>query len=106
MTFFRGAAWVGGSGKVARIDPATNQVTSSVRIDAGTPDGLVSVGDTLWVANEEGPVLTPIDASGRAGVPEVVADEPRIRANQLVVEANGKLWLPLLGEDRVVVVDV
>jgi hypothetical protein len=85
---------------------AVPSVTSSVAIDAGTPDGLVSVGDTLWVANEEGPVLTPIDANGRPGVPQVIDDDPRINANQLVVHADGKLWLPLLGQDNLVVVEV
>jgi YVTN family beta-propeller protein len=103
-----GALWVSATdaATVERIDPETNTVVDSVPIAAGTPDGLVSVGGTLWVANEEGPVLTPIDADGHAGIPQVVGDEPLINANQLVVETGGRLWLPILGKDWLVAVRI
>jgi len=104
-----GALWVActDDGVVQRVDPSTARITATVPIPAGTPDGLASVGETLWVANEEGPVLTPVDASaGTAGGAVAVGDEPLINANQLVVEADGALWLPILGRDRLVGVDV
>ena len=36
IAFYRGAAWVGGSGKVARIDPATNRATRPLTLAAGS----------------------------------------------------------------------
>jgi YVTN family beta-propeller protein len=103
MVEHEGALWVActDDGTVQRIDPATDRVTDTVEIPAGTPDGLVSAGSTLWVANEEGPVLTAVD--GRAATRALaVGDEPLIAANQVVVEAGGALWLPILGRDEVV----
>ncbi len=100
-----GALWVActDDGTVQRIDPTTDRVTDTVAIPAGTPDGLASTNGTLWVASEEGPVLTPVrnDASGPA---LALGDEPLINANQVVVEAGGALWLPILGRDEIVAV--
>jgi virginiamycin B lyase len=36
IAFFRGAAWVGGSGKVARIDPATNRAGRPLTLAVGS----------------------------------------------------------------------
>jgi virginiamycin B lyase len=50
VAFFQGAAWAAGSGKVARIDPATNRVTG-----------------TLTLSPRSVPVFTQL-ASGDAGL--------------------------------------
>jgi len=66
-----------GSGTVSIIDPATYRVIRTVRVGAG-PQHVVPSWDlrTLWVNNDNGNSLTPIDpATGRFGAP-VRVDDP------------------------------
>ncbi|HKP18242.1 MAG TPA: hypothetical protein VJT84_07170 [Gaiellaceae bacterium] len=54
VAFFGGAAWVAGSGKVARLDPATNRVTGTVTLSAGSSPFFTQVasGDAgLWATD-------------------------------------------------------
>jgi hypothetical protein len=49
------------------------------------------------VATDLGPILQRVDpAAGTITGTWVVADQGAIAANQLVVEAGGALWFPLL----------
>jgi hypothetical protein len=61
----------------------------------------------MWVASEEGPVLTRLDPrSNSVAGSFVVAHQGPIRANQILAVADGALWLPLFDEARVVKVGI
>ena len=51
-----------GAGEVVRIDPATNKITATLKIDKLPDQGrLVSAGGALWVLTDAGEQLTSID---------------------------------------------
>jgi YVTN family beta-propeller protein len=65
-----------GSGTVSVIDPATYKVIETIKVSRG-PQHVVPSWDlrTLWVNNNVGNALTPIDAAtGKFGTPVVVKD--------------------------------
>jgi streptogramin lyase len=60
VAFYRGAAWVAGEGKVARIDPATNRVTGVVTLSAGSRPVFTQVAAgpaALWATDYDAGVL-------------------------------------------------
>ena len=67
----------GGSGSVSVNDPATFQVIQTFAT-AAVPQHVVPAYDlgTLWVANQEGNSLTPIDPVTGAPGPNIAVDDP------------------------------
>ena len=91
---------------VQRIDPATNEPDPPITTEA-LPDGLLAHAGALWVATDLGPILQRVDpAAGEITGTWVVSDQGAINANQLVVEAGGAFWFPLLDSAEVVKVSV
>ena len=93
-----GALWVSSvdSDAVQRIDPATNEPGQAITTEA-LPDGLLEHDGSLWVATDLGPILQRVDpATGEITGTWEVSDQGAINANQLVVEAGGAFWFPLL----------
>jgi YVTN family beta-propeller protein len=103
-----GSLWVSNvdAYTVQRIDPATNEVTATVDTEP-YPDGLLAAAGAVWVASDLGPVLSRVDPAADAvsGIWDV-SDQGAIRANQLLVEAAGGFWMPLLESGEVVQVAV
>jgi len=54
-----GAIWVTGTDNVSRVDPATNAITATVRVDS--PNDVTVGHDAVWVASIDDDVLTRID---------------------------------------------
>jgi DNA-binding beta-propeller fold protein YncE len=70
---------------VQAIDPATNEVVSTVETTVA-PDGLAFDGSTLWVATEIGLGLAGIDPSTQEVIATAtVADHGLINSNQVMV---------------------
>jgi streptogramin lyase len=91
---------------VQRIDPETNEPEPPITTEA-LPDGLLAQGDTLWVATDLGPILQRLDpAAGEITGTWVVSDQGAINANQLIAEAGGAFWFPLLDAGEVVKVEI
>ena len=72
LSFGGGALWVGGEGGLARIDPATNEMTT-VRDDLGNVAGVAATDDVIWVSLYEQNVVLALDPAtgaeqGRAEV--------------------------------------
>jgi YVTN family beta-propeller protein len=95
------AVWVGSANSsfVTRIDPRTNR---AVRIDTGvaTSAWLAASSDTVWAGGAD--AVVRIDATtnrvvARVPVPGKAADGS--------VASDGKVWFPLLLENRVVEID-
>jgi hypothetical protein len=81
----RQGVWVSviGDGTVVRVDPGSGQVDLRTRVrPAGSePEGLAYDGLDVWVVDQAGDRVIPIDAaSGRLGTPVVVGSEPRLAA--------------------------
>ena len=94
------------SDAVQRIDPATNEPDPPITTEA-LPDGLLVHDGSLWVATDLGPILQRLDpATGEITGTWVVSDQGAINANQLVVEAGGAFWFPLLDGGEVVKVEI
>jgi streptogramin lyase len=94
------------SDAVQRVDPATNESDPPLATEA-LPDGLLAHAGALWVATDLGPILQRVDpATGEITGTWVVSDQGAINANQLVVEAGGAFWFPLLDEGEVVKVEI
>ena len=58
--FYRGAAWVAGSGKFTRIDPATNRATRPVTLAAGSAPVFTQIAagrSGLWATDYDRGVL-------------------------------------------------
>ena len=71
------------------------------------PDGLLAHGDALWVATDLGPILQRVDpAAGEITGTWVVSNQGAINANQLLVEADGAFWFPLLDSGEVLKVAI
>jgi streptogramin lyase len=59
------------------------------------------------VATDLGPILQRVDsATGEITGTWVVSDQGAINANQLVVEADGAFWFPLLDAGEVIAVKI
>ena len=59
-------------GSVARIDPKTNQVTATVRLDNLPDQGrLVNAAGHIWVLTDSGATLTGIDTDTNKAGPEI-----------------------------------
>ncbi len=103
-----GGLWVSSvdSDAVQRIDPATNEPGPPTTTEA-LPDGLLEHDGSLWVVTDLGPILQRLDpATGEITGSWVVSDQGAINANQLVVEADGAFWFPLLDAGEVLKVAI
>ena len=59
------------------------------------------------MATDLGPILQRVDpATGEITGTWVVSDQGAINANQLVVEAEGAFWFPLLDAGEVIAVEI
>lgn len=75
--------WVSviGDGTLVRIDPGTGEVDlrTTVRPHGSEPEGLAYDGSTVWVVDQAGNRVLPLDpASGRLGTAIPVGGEPRL----------------------------
>jgi len=77
---------VAANGSVARIDPATNTVTSQVTVGYD-PTGMAIVGDTLYVALSGDPTIVQV----RAGA--VTARTSVGMKSYGLAVGNGSLWV-------------
>lgn len=103
-----GGLWISSvdSDAVQRIDPATNEPDPPIATEA-LPDGLLLHGGSLRVATDLGPLLQRVDpASAEITGTWVVSDQGAINANQLMVEAAGAFWFPVLDAGEVIAVEV
>ena len=108
MTEAGGGLWVSAvdSDSVQRIDPSTNEAGDPIDTEA-LPDGLLAHGDALWVATDLGPILQRVDpAAGEITGTWVVSNQGAINANQLLVDADGAFWFPLLDSGEVLKVAI
>ena len=70
-----------GDGTLVRIDPATGEVDREVRLTPrdSQPEGLAFDGSTLWVVDQAGDRVLPVDPfTGRAGPAVATGHEPRL----------------------------
>jgi streptogramin lyase len=77
--------WVSviGDGRLVRLDPATGEVDRQVQLRPrdSQPEGLAYDGQTLWVVDQAGDRVLPVDpASGAVGAAVRVGHEPRLVA--------------------------
>lgn len=75
--------WVSviGDGTVVRVDPPTGRVErrTTLRPRGSEPEGLAFDGDTVWVVDQAGDRVLPLDpATGRTGSPVDVGIGPRL----------------------------
>ncbi len=85
-----GAVWVAErfAGKVARIDPSSDRVTSEIRVGAA-PIALAVIGESVWVANSGDGTLSQIDArTNRVAAPLRIGNSPSALA-----AVGGRLWV-------------
>jgi streptogramin lyase len=62
-----------------------------------SPDGIVPLAGSLWIATDYGPLLQRVDPATSTVIGTfVVSDQGSINANQLVAAVEGDLWFPLL----------
>jgi len=100
LTAYRGALWVSDHtlGKVVRVDPATNRITGTVR--AAGADWITGLGDSIYVSQETNQVsrisLRTLEVTG-------VVKVGRNPLGSTIV--GGKLWVPCIDGNQVVVVD-
>jgi streptogramin lyase len=89
-------------GRITRIDPATNTLTATVRIDKVPDQGrLVGAADRLWVLTDSGATLTAIDP--RDGKP---ATSVELGARCVDLAADGTtLWATCPFDNRVLRID-
>jgi hypothetical protein len=124
LAFVAAAACTGGSGSGDATGSAPGAAQSTASEPASTPSetpilaavrlhlrvgpepiGATTAKGDIWVVASAADGLTNgALVHVHAGVPQVVDDEPLINANQLAVEADGRLWLPILGKDWLVAV--
>jgi Repeat of unknown function (DUF6923) len=72
IAFDRGAAWVGGSGKVARIDPATNRASRPLTLAAGSSPVFTQLAagpSGLWATDYDRGTLYRLRVSQSAKTP-------------------------------------
>jgi YVTN family beta-propeller protein len=103
ITFGDGFIWVGESlaGKVAKIDPKTNKVVSTVALLSGQPEALAFGEGYLWVTDTRGDAVTRIDpATGLTTAIEQVGDAP-----SAVATGNGAVWVTNSADDTVSRID-
>ena len=85
-----GAVWVAErfAGKVARIDPSSDRVTSEIGVGAA-PVALAVIGASVWVANSGDGTLSQIDArTNRVAAPLRIGNSPSALA-----AVDGRLWV-------------
>lgn len=95
-----GSLWVTDhtAGKLVRIDPGTNRVTGSVALPGA--DWVTLAGGSLWVS-EETDVVARVDPKTL----EVLARVP-VKRNPLgSAVVGGRLWVPCIDANAVVVID-
>jgi virginiamycin B lyase len=93
-----GSLWVSSleGRSVQAIDPATDEAGPPIETEL-LPDGLLAHGGSLWVVTDMGPLLQRIDpTAGKVTGTWAVSDQGAIDANQLLIEAGGDFWFPLL----------
>ena len=74
--------------RVARIDPATDQVAATIPADSGGP-GVAAGGGGVWATDPEGSALLRLDL----GANRVVARTPLSVRPVMVVAGEGAIWV-------------
>src|SRR5689334_22933800 len=100
LTAYRGSLWVSDHtlGKVVRIDPATNKITGTVKLPGA--DWITGLGGAIYVSQETNVV-------SRVSVQTLkVTGSVKVARNPLgSAIVGGKLWVPCIDANQVVVVD-
>jgi YVTN family beta-propeller protein len=100
IVFAFGAVWTGDrlGNKLLKIDPATNKITATLKLDA--PDWVTPDENALWVSEETGSVVRVDPASLQ------VTATVKVGANPLhSAVVDGDLWVPNLDDSTISVVD-
>jgi streptogramin lyase len=100
LTAYRGALWVSDHtlGKVVRIDPTTNKITGTVKLPGA--DWITALGDSIYVSQETNVVSRVSVATLK------VTGVVKVGRNPLgSTIVGGKLWVPCIDGNQVVVVD-
>ncbi|MEA2497654.1 MAG: hypothetical protein QOH26_59 [Actinomycetota bacterium] len=103
IAFGDGFVWVGESlaGKVAKIDPSTNEVVATISLPSGQPEALAFGEGYLWVTDTNGDAVTRIDpANGLTSAIGDVGDAPAA-----VTTGAGAVWVANSADDTVVRID-
>ena len=104
MAALDGSLWISSIdyNTLTRIDPDTEKVEKVFNDVGDYPDGLLASQDALWIASDLGPELRRFDpATGKVSGTWIIGEQGTINANQLLAEADGSFWLPLLESSEV-----
>jgi len=104
MAELDGSLWISSIdyNTLTRIDPKTEKVEKVFNDVGDYPDGLLASQDALWIASDLGPELRRFDpATGEVSGTWIIGEQGTINANQLLAEADGSFWLPLLESGEV-----
>ncbi len=91
VTFAAGSVWVSSprQGEVLRVDPASGRVTARIDV-GGRPGAIVSGGDRIWIADDDGAGVTAVNVPGGRIVKQGIA--PHVAPLRLAVGA-GAAWV-------------
>jgi len=97
-----GSIWIASDGKgmIARIDPATNQVTASIPVAPGTFYLAFGLG-SLWAVSSEGKLLQKIDPATNT----VVGTTPLGNEPGFLAAGEGAVWVQEQGDGTVARID-
>jgi serine/threonine protein kinase len=91
VTFAAGSVWVSSPrhGEVLRVDPASERVTARIDV-GGRPGAIVTGGNRVWVADDDGAGVTAVNAPGGQIFKRGIA--PHVAPLRLAVGA-GAAWV-------------